>query len=120
LNPRIHRAVETICLKCLEKDKANRYASGKELADDIRRFNAGEAIAAKPLSLPARIWRGLWRYKEFSIAALIMILFGLGALTYTITEQRHQQDLLYQAQRDRFRTAMAEGFKLLDQGKEAV
>ncbi len=120
LNPRIHRDVETICLKCLEKDKASRYSSCKALAEDIRRFNAGEAIAAKPLSFPARMWRGVMRYKEYSIAVLIMILFGLGALFYTINEQQHSREMLLQAQRELFRTAMSEGAKSLSKAKEAV
>ena len=120
LNPRIHRDVETICLKCLEKDKGSRYGSCKDLAEDIRRFNAGEAIAAKPLSLPSRMWRGLMRYKEFSIAALIMILFALGALFYTINEQQHNRELLLQAQREKFHNAMTDGAKSLTHAKEAV
>ncbi len=66
--PRLPRNLETICLKCLQKDPAKRYAAAGELAADLRRFEAGEAIRARPVGRVERLWR--WARRNPSIAAL--------------------------------------------------
>lgn len=76
LNPRIHRDIQTIVLKAMEKSVERRYPSMRAFADDIRRFIAGESISARPAGPLYRAWRFVRRHYAalFASAAVIGIL----------------------------------------------
>lgn len=85
LDARIPRDLETICLKCLEKDASRRYESGQSLAADLRLWLTGHSIHARPIGRLARAWR--WCRRNPVVSALTasvvtLLIVGVGVSSF--------------------------------------
>ncbi|MBI3411638.1 MAG: protein kinase [Planctomycetes bacterium] len=96
LQPSLPHDLQTICLKALEKDPAKRFTTAGELAEDLRRYLAGEPILARPTPLYERAWK--WARRRPAVAALLSVcvvgvlaVLVLGGL-YLDSERRAAED----------------------------
>ena len=78
LNPDIPRDLETICLRCLEKEPHKRYGTAAMLAEDLDRFLQGQTVTARPVGVVTRSLR--WCRRNKSLAAISLV-----AITLTMT-----------------------------------
>lgn len=97
LDKSIPKDLETICLKCLEKQPSKRFESAQELADEIHRFLRGEPIVSRPISEMERVYRWCQRNPTAATLFLAVLATGLlggvisGTLSY-LTKQRMQAE----------------------------
>src|SRR5262249_54579250 len=92
LIPGLPRDLETICLKCLQKEPVRRYADAAELAEDLRRYQSGEPIRARRINAVERAWR--WCRRDPALAwaggAAAAVLVALVAVSVD-SALRHAQ-----------------------------
>jgi len=135
LEPRVPHDLETICLKCLEKDPARRFASAADLAEDLRRFVDGDPILARPTPAWERAWK--WGKRRPAIVALLgvstlfilgMVLFIVwhnvslrGKLDVALAKERRARQREHEAvEEQRLSLVRQEGQKLFDSARVAV
>jgi tetratricopeptide (TPR) repeat protein len=135
LEPGVPRDLETICLKCLEKEPTRRYDSAAALAADLRRFLDDEPIHARPIGLWERAWK--WGKRRPTLVALlgVSILAVLGMVMFIVwhnvslrgqlDEARADERLARQREQEavearRLERVRNEGQKLLDDARLSV
>ncbi|MFQ5732526.1 MAG: protein kinase [Planctomycetaceae bacterium] len=102
INPGVCKDIETICLKCLEKEPQRRYVSAAALADDLDRWLAGRPIVARPVTRRERLSKWIRRNRVVAglLAAVAISLVG-GAIIAALfaVEARKQADLAEERER---------------------
>lgn len=89
LKPRIDRDLETICLKCLEKEPARRYGSAEALAEELGRWLRQEPIQARPINSVERILKWMRRNpKVATLAILLNLVFAVGVVGILLVSAR--------------------------------
>jgi serine/threonine protein kinase len=95
LQPKTPTDLETICLKCLHKEPKRRYATARDLAEDLERFQAGRPVQARPVGLLEGSWR--WCRRNPAVAGLlaavaVVLLLGTAvAWTFALEAQANSQ-----------------------------
>ncbi len=123
LLPSLPRDLETICLKCLEKEPSRRYATAGDLAEELGRFRRGEPIRARPLGRAGRLAR--WGrlnpslMATGSLAALALLTAAALSIGFGIHQARAARDLraaLVEARRLSVSSTLERGQSLCEQG----
>ncbi len=123
LQPRLPRDLETICLKCLQKEPRKRYADAQQLADDLHRYLAGEPIHARPTPAWERVGKWARRRPDLATSIVLLVLItalGFGLVYWKWRDAEARREEAERARRDAqlltARTALGRGLSLCEMG----
>jgi WD40 repeat protein len=117
-NPSIPADLETICLKCLRKLPAKRYASAEALADDLQRWRAGQPIRARPVGQLERCAK--WVRRNPAVSALLAAIVVLAAIGTAAVYVKYRQAKANEAEADKQKSEALKQAKIAKDNEEAT
>ncbi len=116
LQPKVPADLDTICLKCLQREPERRFPSALALAEDLRRYLEGKPIVTRPVSYPERFWRWCRRNPwDAGLAAAVALALLAGTVVslyfalQTLEREKQLNQQLYIAQMKRIQEAWEDG-----------
>src|SRR5262245_10899746 len=89
LQPKVPADLETVCLKCLQKKPERRYATARQLTQDLLRFLGGQPIIARPVGLWERMAK--WAIRRPAVAVLVGVLSFVPVFLAAVVVERSVQ-----------------------------
>lgn len=103
IDPKVDADLETIAMKCLEKDGSRRYANAQELADDLSRWLSGEPIVAHPPSFVYRLGKFVRRRRAIlgvAVAGLAAVALAVSLLIPRWLAERQKAEIAARRERE--------------------
>ena len=116
MNDHIPRDLESICLRAMAKEPAHRYRSARALANDLRRFLAGEPILARPVGRSDRLWRWAKRNPQVASLAGSLAVLLVAATAVSLWLAIHAGQARNEANRQLARLNAGSGFRAVVDG----